>query len=338
MPRSAATIQEVEEDVRIRTAERFILSLGAMSPLFTTPVRVAQNAASITRSDDEKEIRDFALEALSFPFRVSPTCRAALFAFLDEIRHTELRGVSQLSPSGMMELAHVDEITAVLALTYLYRLLKKKCDPEEWIRLMPKISAHLEGGHLLGGYIPSVGCGTGMLLGGLRILAQAIFLSVDLKGFKEFRRKCESKKKLFDCAGEEERWGCNHLQVASCLSSAIGLNFTTRLALGLEGHAVTLAPHLCNIVDSCAPSLGALRALISGVESLHEAGTLSLRSKCVEIDGLVHEIELQSRSIRQSDGGLLWIHKTRDDLPAEAAEELKVPLPDKKEEEVEASE
>ena len=160
----------------------------------------------------------------------------------------------------------------------------------------------------------------------------------ELMGFKEFRRKCESKKKLFDCAGEEERWGCNHLQVASCLSSAIGLNFTTRLALGLEGHAVTLAPHLCNIVDSCAPSLGALRALISGVESLHEAGTLSLRSKCVEIDGLVHEIELQSRSIRQSDGGLLWIHKTRDDLPAEAAEELKVPLPDKKEEEVEASE
>jgi hypothetical protein len=310
--------ENVSHDERARdrgiVAERYLLSLGPLSTVFTAPIRIIQGARRNEKDDESVKTRNLALSAFDFPFHISPTCIAALYHFNQQVRPVALDQATLSSYRDLLALTPTDELLAVLSLTYIQRIIRKRIQQEDWQEFESLFHTHMELGYLLGGYLNNVGSGMGMMLAGLRYLSTGVLFLHDPKAYLRQQKKCERAKILFNCEEEEALWGCNHLDIAGALSSALGHGLGFRMAFGMEGYAKTLDPSFRSVVDTISLEVRGTRALIGGVESLHSTGSLKTLVRSGELEQLVIEIESQASDILK-EFNFSWITKTREELP-----------------------
>ncbi len=313
-------------------AEELVLALGPLSTLYTASIRAVRSAPAILKTDSPEKIQKFSVEAVGFPVKVSPTFKSAFYFYAQERDESELSLAMPLNYIKLLSLFSHDEMLAVLSLTYIYRLLSRRCDLEEWNRLMPKLGVHMQIGGYVGEKIEGVGFGNGMFIAGVRLLSQALLLFHNVQGYKQLRRNCESKGLLFDCKGETELWRCNHLEVASMLVSALGYGVGPRMAFGVNSQGLMTGP-LQNSGEAERIEVEAWRATIAATEALHSKGSIPpwLREQPQFSDvEAVAELERRTIGIVAKGTGFEWMHKSVSDLPEDIQLQLGIRMKDRR--------
>ncbi len=297
-------------------AEQFAGRIGEFPSLFTAAVRAVRSAPAILHTDDAEKIQRFAIEAVDFPVRVSPTLKAALYHLGLDVGLEGIDDLSALTYHRLLQLYKPDQLIAVIALTFLHRTLRKFCDDEEWDRLAAKLRVHLQVGHLVGERIEMVGPGNGMFMAGLRCLAQIPFALSDLAGFKDVRRAAERKKLLFDASGEEMRWHCSHLQIAAGWASEWGYGIGARLAFGML-HGFIAPPKAPT--NNTEIEMQNWKLALSCIEALHARGAapdaLAKRERAQLGAGNAAELERRALTVVAEGRGFKWIELGPKDLP-----------------------
>jgi hypothetical protein len=307
-------------------AERSIGLIGPFSPLFSASIRAVRCASQILQTEDAEKIRAFAIDAAFRPINLSPTFKAALWHYAHEVGlASQMSSSPPTSVRDFLQKFAADEIISVMATTYLYRLLRKRCDADEWQRLLPKMQVHMQLGALMGERLPQVGRGYGMLIAASRFLGQAIMLQRGLKPFKELRRKMESRRILFDLKEEMSRFGFTHLQVASGLVSALGFGVGPRRALGV-GCDLPFSHSIQSVLAEESEEALYWRISLVCTESLQVTGLLpKLRGLNIDAE-VANEIHSRTKVILSGGRGFRWFEKTKEEVPEEIREILRIPL------------
>jgi hypothetical protein len=259
--------------------------------------------------------------------KVSPTLKSVFFFAAKALHDEKLRAVKHLTVKKLLSIFEPREVASIIGLTFVYKRIQKQCDPEEWILFQRKIHTQMEIGTILGEKMRHIGKGNGMLLGGIRFLAQATFALGAPEQFQAFKKKVRKSSSVFDLKIEQEFFECNHLQVASLLVQDLGFcmpRSPVSMSLGMDALSVPPAQLPSRLKDH----LLSWRAAMEYIEGYHSNGApptkmgfdYALRLPEEETEDLREKIWVIIREGSQFD----WIAKTKLELPTEVAEALEM--------------
>lgn len=302
-------------------ARKYADLLGSMPSIFTTAIRALKRLEALGNVP-KQEADNQIMEACSFLINVSPSLKSVFYhAALD--LHPEVLE-KELNVKNLLLAFTPCEIANILAITYLYRRVRKKCDPKEWTILTGKLHAHMEIGGIIGETINHIGTGNGVLIGAMRYISLVMFSFKDLKKYQEYRRRTADGDSLFDLAEETRRWGCNHMQVASILVQNAGLGLVPSMGLGIE----SIPPGARALGPDVEEQLLCWHATIVWTEAFHRTGAPPTTQSEEDVMFLPEDeaVEMKRRiwSIIRDGSTFDWIAKSKADLPEDVAEALDV--------------
>ncbi|NDC37078.1 MAG: hypothetical protein EBZ48_03390 [Proteobacteria bacterium] len=207
--------------------------IGRVDSNFSSSIRSVKYAETRAERPNIYELKVLARNTMLPLLKRSPTLKSVFYFAAESMFEERLEDLDRLTLETLFELFDPGESASVLGLTYLSKKLEGRCDPDEWERISSLMQVHMELGSLVGGYIDTLGPGTGMLLGGVRCLAYGFFAVENLRSFKLYRRQMKDLGRIFDINVENEIFGCNHLQVASIFVQSMGFGLSAGLGLGL---------------------------------------------------------------------------------------------------------
>jgi hypothetical protein len=216
--------------------------------------------------------------------------------------------------AAIMSVFAPDELATLLSLVYLFRTIKKGCDPEEWRFIEEAIILQTDICGIMGDVIPAIGLSNATLVGAIRLLSQALFLGVKKKEFTNYRRALKKSGALADYAEEIKTWGCTHAQVASILVQPVGLGRTLSEQLSMG---------LLPVPQSNEPkeSVG-MRVVSQWLQAILTTGKEPQIAHRVEYYPHAKDIEdflVRANSIRQVGSRYKWITQGKESLTPETA-------------------
>jgi hypothetical protein len=305
-------------------AKRYAEQLPAPSSMFTACVRAIKSGENALRDGDPAALKELGITSASFLFGISPTIKTVFFRAAENLYPGELGKLTPLNSKGLLALFQPSEITALLAVTYLYRHLKRRMPGEAFGKLMRKMVTHIEIGAIVGRTVKYIGTGNGMLLGGVRYLALALFLLADEKKFNECRRKAERLDQLFCPQAEKELFGCTSLEVASQIVRTFGFGLVTSSAFVFAHSDETPV----GFSEQMTEELLCWRVAIMLTESFHHTGN----GPVVSEDSVLYLppdeaaiLQKQCWSIIRDGSTFTWVTANRKELPEEVCTALDIP-------------
>lgn len=301
-------------------------SIGGFPHLFTSAIRAVVNQRGFAAAD-RLAAGERLPSAAEFLVKRSPTIRALLYFLAEESRPADLAKIEKLSLESLMTLFTPGELVAVIGLSLLKSRLKKKCDKDEWRHWTEQMSLHMRISAAVGDTFRRVGYGGGLLAGGMRYLGCAVFLMHDAKGFQELRRKWKTANKLFDLDAEKAKWGCNHLEICSCLVQTLGYGLGVGMGFGMS--KLQRDPSVSeDEFRTLEEDTISWQATITWAESLHATGKapkgLSKDDAFYLPEDVTAEMAAQVQTLIDAHSGRGWIQREISSLTSEVAQALKV--------------
>ena len=318
MPDSGKPIDE-----SLKIAKRFADSLPPPSSLFTSSIRAIKNAEGHIGDQNSKKLKDLTVSSTSFLVGVSPTLKTVFYRAAENLYREQLSALTAITPRDLLSLFAPNEVTGILAITYLFRHIKKRCDAPEFERIIKKMLTHIEIGAIVGKTVRHIGSGNGILLAGARYMAFALFSMANLKTFQEMRRKIDKNDQLFDLALETETFGCNHLQIASALIQTLGFGRTVcmGIAIDIKGEALDTFP------EAVAEELLCWKIAITLTECFHRTGKAPVVSEDSELylpEDESEKLHKECWSVLRDGTSFTWLTASKKDLPAEIMASLDI--------------
>jgi hypothetical protein len=195
---------------------------GAVPSSFTSVIRslLGEHSAGLTQTTGNNKY--FVLRLLK-----SPSLMAPLY-FASEIYNPEnLVANGPTPPDQLIKGFSPFELASILGLVYLVRRVQGLVEHEALEYIMKPVVPSSNVAFGLGRNIPAIGVGTALLEATIVPIAVSAFAKHDIKGFKEYRRVVQKQLGGKWNSGEElNRWGCNHVQIASVLLQTLGFGIT----------------------------------------------------------------------------------------------------------------
>ncbi len=312
----------------ITLAKEGAASVGQFPHLFTSAIRAisAQGGFGVgERFSSNNKLPS----AIDFIIKRSPTIRAMLYCFVEENRSSDLTKLAGITVPSLLSLITPGELSAIIGIKLLYRRMRLKCDKEEWKHWTENLAAHMRVCAIVGDTFKRVGFGGGMFAGAMRFLGAAVFLSHDLKGFQEFRRRVKTQKKLFDLEGERAKWGCNHLEICAALVQTLGFGLGVGMGFGME--KLNRRPEMSDEeFRSLEEDTISWQATIKWAESLHLSGKAPPGISKDDIfylpEDVTAELAAQVKSVVQTESSEIWITRSLSTIPKAAADGLGIDL------------
>lgn len=311
------------------TARRIAQKTGKISSLFTSCIRSANKIESVVNAAEEQKIREMVVASSYFLLKISPSLQSVFYFAAKAYHPEELAQIQKLTVKGLLRIFPPAEIGSILGITFLYRKMKKKCNPDEWAILRKKLLAHMDIGALIGAKMRHIGIGNGILIGGLRFLAITSYAICNLKLYQEFKKKSRKPNVVFSIPIEEEVFGCNHLQIASYLASELGYvapRSMVSMSFGMD--AVDVDPDALSS-PKLQEQVLSWRGAMAYMESYHSTGmspeevpegyALNL-SKAEEADLEADVEKIIKNKETPTDH---WIDKAWKDIPEDIAAQLR---------------
>jgi hypothetical protein len=309
----------VNNEASWEVARQYTEILGRPHTLFTNAIRFLRGMT--------QEGKTTVWENEPYPLNVllkSSSFRAILYYAAAALRKEELSKVKELDGFALLKVFPPDELSSVLAATYLYRKVKKHCDVRVWETLAQEIQIQMEAGFLVGSKIPAIGTTRGLLTGVIRYAALSLFSVKDPRNFRMFRRDLNEKEKLFDTQGELERWGCDHLQIASVLLQSIGMGIPAA-----KGIAALQPSDAKGQDEKEIMSWFAAKSWIQSLIEDERAPEWSSQDPNFSLDGeKLAQLHERVDSIYEMGSTFDWIEKTKEDLPKSLFDKLGANIPE----------
>ncbi|MBX7145278.1 MAG: hypothetical protein K1X79_12560 [Oligoflexia bacterium] len=255
----------------------------------------------------------------------SPSFKSVIYYAAAALHPKELKALKALTPGTLLTVFTPDELSAIVAITYVYRRVKKLVPPTVWEGVSGEVHIQMETGFHVGNNLPAIGTSRGIMVGALRYITLSLFSKRDARGYKLYKRHLNEKELLFDIQDELQRWKCNHLQIASSILQGIGLGIGA--ASGLV--APDLPTHAKN--ERQLKDAQAWFATRTWIQSLLEnecapkelAGQKNFEMSAEKLA----DVQKQVESIYENGSTFDWIDKTKADLPSNLNEALTLPEP-----------
>jgi len=222
-------------------------------------------------------------------------------------------------PLNLARIYAPDELATIVSLLYLYRRIRKGCDPHLFSELSSEIVSDVDCGGILGRFLPKIGILTGLIVGGAPHLGRAMFLGVDKKNYLKYSEYLRKKKLTQLYSMEEQFWGCNQLQVSILLLQTLGF-----------GHSIykTLITGLsCNTLKEAEKDEELYRAKLARVwiDSLRDTTQppqITHKGEFYPLAKDLHQmLELIGEATKRTDQQS-WLNRGKKDLSPEQTPEL----------------
>lgn len=166
----------------------------------------------------------------------SPSLKAMFYFAAKTFSPDKVEETSYISKRKLAAFFTPFELASLLAMAFLFRRCRKRAKSDLFEESVFTIQRDVNLGAYVGQAIPHIGVGWGIMIGGIRHLAETAFLLHDADGFGKYVRHRNKAKVAFDIDFEVSRWGCTSLQVASVLlqSLGFGIEMSEGLIVGLD--------------------------------------------------------------------------------------------------------
>ncbi len=303
---------------RWRNAKVFANVLKEPNAMFSTAIRTIKSTENSYGADSEA-LKKAAVSASLFLVDVSPSLKAMFYFAAETLYPDEVAKHTELDSKTLLGLFRPTEVTAILAISYIYRRVRKRCPEAEWKKFATKLLIHARITCVVGDTINFVGTGNGMLIGAFRFLSIGLFAIKDLKGFQEYARKLKNDATLFDIEFEEKRWGCNHLEIASILAQSLGFGVNVGYGFSMAyGQGSKLPEHL-------EEKVFCWRTCMEWSQTFQETGEpprLSEEDAMFLPDSEMQDLKRQANEAL--DCPFHWISRSKRDLTREQCLKLKL--------------
>lgn len=203
---------------------KVVRSIGAIASTVTACIRsLTMNNAYDAPRGGLDEMSYFELSR----YLKAPSLKIPFYFAAERRMSSAQKEAPAIGSREIIDIFNAHELASLLALTYLYKRVRTRIkDSEDWERIHKSVEEHLEISSLLGQALPSIGFGNAILVGTIRPLALALFFLIDPEGYKQHRDELKTNGVPFDLAGERNRWGITHLDVACRLLIQLGFGQT----------------------------------------------------------------------------------------------------------------
>ena len=320
MHRTSMLNTEAEDGSEIaeqwRKVKRYAAPLGPFSNLFSRAVRCIRSDCEETGGGSLTNLKPGTLGDLRRIFQ-SPTLTAMFYYALLTFHEEELKREQCLTPERITAILGCETLSSIIALAYLFRRVRHISDAESFKRIVQPMQCYVDLGYYMGAAIPELGPSTGLITGGMRYLAFAIFMCADEKGYKNYRLHLKRNQLPFDLKFELKQWGCHHLQLGSCLLQSFGFGIADARAY-MEGLAAASPRSL---------DKRGLRFKVAGLwlDSLMVHGRApetSVGDEFVVNETKIGSLELQIKEILTDGSKHNWLSRSRRDISPERTPEL----------------
>lgn len=232
--------------------------------------------------------------------------------------HDETSQVESLSVKKLASLFSPLELSVIIATTYLYRTIRKLIKSSEWTNISDPLLHYIDIGGHLGTAIPRISSAHGMICAAMPIIAQAVFLHHDEKGFKEYRRQIQNTKQRYLTEYELKRWGCTAFQVAAIMMQAVGLgkelghNMVTGLIPQINPSTLDNDAYVFKIAD----------IWITELNSNGQPPDMTHRGEYYPLRPELNQLLATVKEIRAHGAKHKWLEKTKTDISPETTPAL----------------
>ncbi len=219
LPADFSDDEELDPTTRSwKEARNIVAVVGPCPRLFTTAVHFL----NLDQANNEDVAQHSAKACINLLLH-SDSFTAALYYAALTYKEPLLRESSLGRRVRIVDLFQASEMSALIAILYLYRRLRKGCDKELFAKITEEMIVDIELAGKIGYAIPAIGLQYGLLVGALPHLGRAMLLGIDKKKYKKYRLGMKVENKEFDLDAEHKIWGCNHLQIAVLLAQVVGI-------------------------------------------------------------------------------------------------------------------
>jgi hypothetical protein len=208
-----------------KTAKTFLLPLGPSSNTFTHCVRALRQDIEEHGALNAQQLRPRTLNQFKRLYK-SPTFQAMFYYALRTCCEEDLQKIPSLTPEWVIDLLGPETASSMIALCVMFRRTRHCSPREKFLKIAQPMQSYVDLGLYMGKAIPELGTSAGVLSGGLRYIAFALFARADDKLFKDYRMHLKRKNLAFDLAFESTQFGCTHLHLGSLLLQTYGFGIT----------------------------------------------------------------------------------------------------------------
>lgn len=219
---NAEISSELTPDLAFETAEAAVSAVVRENLMIERCIRGIRSAENLYGKGHLGGVRDLAVSYVQPITDRIPRYQAALYFATKAYYPHLLDGKDKVNLNDAIGMLLPAEISSIVALTYLSHQVFPRCDESECNQLIRQMRIHLEIGRLVGGTVPDMNGGLGMLIAGARFLGLAIILAQEGKKYTDYRIQMKSSKRLWDITLEQERFGTTHLELGAIMLQRLG--------------------------------------------------------------------------------------------------------------------
>lgn len=335
------TIIEKDEELSPPRADDPLAAFGKKAEQFTEwdyarayagligpPHRLFSNCVRYLRELGEKTDNAQLPSTLAIKYPIStlihsPSFKSVIYYAAAALHPKELKSLPALTPGTLLTVFTPDELAAVVAITYIYRRVKKAVPATVWEGVCGEVHIQMETGFHVGRHVRAISSGRGIMVGALRYITLSLFSKRDARGYKLYKRHLHEKELLFDIADEMTRWKCNHLQIASSIMQTLGLGIGAASGL-VASEFPTHSQNAHQLRE--AQAWFAIRVWIQSLlekecapKELAAQAAFNMKQEHFE------EVQKKVEAIYENGSSFDWIDKSKSDLPKELDEALTLP-------------
>lgn len=287
-------------------AKNYSSLLGALPSSFTSAVRSLLHDSARTEGQQGNGAR-FQSQRL---FR-APNLGATLFFGCRALRPERFPRGTTPSPLTLTALFTSAELAAFIATVYLFRRARKLCPQDAWAPLEQAGQLQSNLGFIVGESMPSIGAGTGLLVGGIRYVAFATLHMHDQKGAREYQRYLKVRKLTYDPDYEFSRWGCTSAQIGASMLQSFGFGVAFANAYAL---AFSTYPPLLDESDEEVYRLAIAQLWISTLHTTRTEPQMTHRGQYYPTKEAHAALVRKAEAMCSDEPRFLWLMKGKEDL------------------------
>ncbi|MCB0353401.1 MAG: hypothetical protein KDD64_07755 [Bdellovibrionales bacterium] len=287
---------------------RTIVSLVGDAPRFIS------STTHFLNIDAQNGDTECSLESMSCLLQLlkSPSFKSAIYYAAKTFHPKQIEGKELHNLRTLARIHKPSELSALIALLYLYRRIRKGCDKELFDRYAKEMHEEAEIAGLFGQAVEPIGLGFSQLSIILPFLGKMMMLGIDKKKFQKYRTYCKVAKLPHDIAWEESNFGCNHLQISLLLIQSLGFGKTLFDAFTLGYQSTSLEGIK---PESLTYRLRLIRIWVSSLLSSLEPPDMTHRGEYYPMKSDLDHLIAAAKDIRQGPEKLLrWITRGKCDI------------------------
>ena len=314
--REGETIKDQEVLEQWKRAKKLASPLGPFSNIFSHCVRNIRNDC---RESGGAGLNNLKLSTKQDLRRIfgSPTLQAMFYYALLTFYEDELKKVQHLSSDKIAQILGCEALSSMITLSYLFRRTRFISDPDNFSRIVHPMQNYIDLGFQMGLAIQEIGPAAGIITGGFRYLAFAIFLGADEKGYRNYRLHLKRTQSPFDLAFEAKQWGCTHLQIGSFLLQSFGFGVEEARAY-LEG--ISAQNH--RFLDKSCLRYKVASIWLDSLILNGRAPEVAVGDEYLVSDIAVDVLESRINEILTDGSHYKWLSKSRKDISPEKTPQL----------------